>query len=195
MFRGASKLKLGVTSVSDLARLNLLRMKNEEHYKEIPLQKKYLYSPLIFSRYGWIYGIGNLLVILLGPMLSKYNRVILSPGDYMRLWSLSALVVLGLNIIFLWLLELRPYLDKRKGFYWRGKFTVIGKETSFGSSYLELNPGKSHRIKVRSEFYHSVHVQDRIVLERSYLGDLMKIKKISSIMDRIKRREELSHVD
>ncbi len=169
-------------------------MKNEEYYREIPLPKKDLYSPLIFSRYGWIYGIGNLLVIFLGPMLSKYKREILSSDDYLRLWGLSAIVVLGLNIIFLWLLELRPYLDKRKGFYWRGNFTVIGKETSFGTSYLELNPGKHHRIKVRSEFYHSVHVQDRIFLERSYLGDLMKIKKISSIIDRIKRTEELTHV-
>lgn len=70
----------------------------------------------------------------------------------------------------------------------RGNFTLIGKETPFGFSYLELNLGKSHRIKVCGEFYHSIHLQDRIFLERSYFLDLMKIKKISSIMARNRKK-------
>lgn len=174
-------------------------MKNEEFYKKIQIPKKDQFSPVIFSfnwwSFWWFYIPGNLLVTFLVPLLSKYNRVI-SSHEYLRLWGISAAIVLVLNIIFSWFLDIRPYLDKRKGFYWRGNFIVVGKESSIGSKYLKLKPGNDHRIKVRREFYGAVRERDRIFLERTYLGDIMKIGKVSSgLLERIKSRDVLHESD
>jgi hypothetical protein len=49
-----------------------------------------------------------------------------------------------------------------------------------GSNYLKLKPGNDQSIRVRREFYRTVREKDRIFLERTYLGDIMKVRKISS---------------
>ncbi len=163
-------------------------MKNEEFYKKIQLPKKEQQGPVIFS-FSWLfYLMGNLLVISMAPLLGKYNTRILSFHEYLRLWSISALIVLVLNIIFIWFIDVRPYLDRRKGFYWRGNFTVIGKESFWGATYLRLKPGNNHRIKVDRSFFSSVRESDRVLLERSYLGDVRKIKGVSCFVDRMKKK-------
>ncbi|MBA4055895.1 MAG: hypothetical protein C0490_14370 [Marivirga sp.] len=168
-------------------------MKNAEFYKKIQIPKKDKFQTFILSRYWLLYFFGNLLVIFLAPMLGRFNRVVLLSGQsYWRIWGVSALIVLALNIIFAWFIDVRPYFDKRKGFYWRGCFTVISKTSSSGYKYLILKPGSSHRIKVRSEFYHSVRHGDRIFLERSYLGDIRKIRKISGFLERIKKNSRIA---
>jgi hypothetical protein len=100
-----------------------------------------------------------------------------------------------LNIIFTWFIDIRPYLGRRKGFYWRGNFTVVGKESLLGARYLRLNPGNNHRIKVSGSFFRSIRESDRILLERSYLGDVRKIKRVSGFMDRIKKKAVLQEAD
>lgn len=170
-------------------------MKNEEFYRRIQIPKKDQYSPEVFSFYWWsfwwFYIPGNLFVIFLVPFLGKYNRLI-SSHEFLRLWLISAAIVFALNIIFSWFIDIRPYLNKRMGFYWRGNFIVVGKESSIGSTYLKLNPGNNHRIKVKREFYRAVRERDRIFLERTYLGDIMKIRKVSSgLLERIKSSDLL----
>ena len=164
-------------------------MKNEEFYKRIQIPKRDQCSSVIISSYWLLYVLGNLFVIFLAPVLGKSSRLMLSFHEYWRLWAISAVIILVLNIILSWFIDIRPYLNKRMGFYWRGSFTVIGKKSSFASKYINLKPGNNHRIKVRREFYRSVKERDRISLERTYLGDILKIKKISSgFPERIKRR-------
>ena len=170
-------------------------MKNEECYKKIQLPKKDQHSPVIFSSYWLFYLMGNLLVITIAPLLGNYNTRTFSFHEYLRLWGISALIVLVLNIIFTWFIDIRPYLDKRKGFYWRGNFTVVGKESFLGSKYLRLNPGNNHRIKVNGSFFRSVRESDRVLLERSYLGDVRKIKRVSGFADRIKKKVVLQEAD
>ncbi len=162
-------------------------MKNAEFYKKIQIPKKDLCSPAIFSGdFWWFYIPGNLLIIILAPFF-RNNRAILSPEEYFRIWSISASIVLVLNIILAWFLDIRPYLDRRRGFYWRGNFVVVGKESSIASKYILLKPGNNHRIRVRAEFFRAVQEKDRIFLERTYLGDIMKIRKVSSgYLERIK---------
>jgi hypothetical protein len=167
-------------------------MKNAEFYKKIQIPKKDLTSPVMFPhQYWWFYIPGNFLVVLLAPVVSN-NRVVLWSDEYLHLLSISAFIVLVLNIVFAWFMDVRPYLNKRKGFYWRGNFVVIGKESSIGSKYILLQPGNNHRIRVRPEFYRAVQEKDRIFLERTYLGDIMKIHKISSgYRERIRCKNEL----
>ena len=155
-------------------------MKNAEFYKKIQIPKNDQYSPAIFSAdHWWFYIPSNFLIIILAPLV-RNNRAILLPDEYFRIWSISASIVLVLNIILAWFIDIRPYLDKRPGYYWRGNFVVVGKESWIGSKYLMLKPGNNHRIRVRAEFFRTVQEKDRIFLERTYLGDIMKIRKISS---------------
>ena len=65
---------------------------------------------------------------------------------------------------------------------------VVGKESFLGAKYLRLNPGYNHRIKVNGSFFRSVRESDRVLLERSYLGDVRKIKRVSGFADRIKKK-------
>jgi hypothetical protein len=170
-------------------------MKNDKFYTKIRIPKKDKHRPIIFSSYWWFYILGNLALILLVPFLSNKYRG-LSSHEYWRLLGLSAAIVLALNIIFSWFMDIRPYLDKRKGFYWRGNFIVVGKESSIGSKYLLLKPGDDHRIKVRSEFYRAVRERGKIFLERTYLGDIRRIGKVSSgLLERIKHSDELQESD
>jgi hypothetical protein len=170
-------------------------MKNEEFYKRIQIPKKDHYSPVILSiSYWWFYIPGNILIILLAPLFKNKSLPALSPHEYLRIWEISAAIVLVLNIIFAWFMDIRPYLNKRKGFYWRGNFIVVGKESSIGFKYITLKPGNNHRIKVSSEFFSSVRERDKIFLERTYLGDIMKISKVSSgLRERITSRLDLMH--
>jgi hypothetical protein len=167
-------------------------MKNAEFYKKIQFPKRKLNSPAMFSlQYWWFYIPGNLLVALLAPFV-RNNRLILWSDEYLYLLSISVSIVLVFNISFAWFIDFRPYLNKRKGFYWRGNFVVIGKESSIGSKYILLKPGTNHRIRVRAEFYKTVQEKDKIFLERTYLGDIMNIRKISSgYVERVKRRNVL----
>lgn len=167
-------------------------MKNAEFYKKIQIPKKDRRSPVLFDvHYWWIYIPGNLLIILFAPLV-RSKGLIPSSDDYLRIWGISAAIVVILNIIFAWFMDIRPYLDKRKGFYWRGNFTVVGKESSMVSKYLQLKPGNNHRIRVRAEFYLAVREKDTIFLERTYLGDVMKIRKISSgYLERIRCKKVL----
>lgn len=167
-------------------------MKNEKFYKRIQIPKKDQNGSVTFPSclwsFWWLYIPVNFLVIFFIPFLSKNNEVI-SSQEYLRLCGIGAAIVIVLNIILSWFIDIRPYLNKRKGFYWRGNFIVIRKESSIGAQYLILKPGKNHRIKVRREFYRVVQERDRIFLERSYLGDILNINKISSgLLERIKRR-------
>ena len=142
-------------------------------------------------QYWWFYIPGNLLIVLMAPVV-RNNRVILWSDEYLRLLSISASTVLILNMVFAWFMDIRPYLNRRKGFYWRGNFVVVGKESSIGSRYILLKPGNNHRIRVRTEFFSAVHEKDRIFLERTYLGDIMNIHKLSSgYLQRIRRRNVL----
>ena len=170
-------------------------MKNEECYKKKKKTKKDQHSPVIFSSYWLFYLMGNLLVITVAPLLGNYNIRTFSFHEYLRLWGISALIVLVLNIIFTWFIDIRPYLDRRKGFYWRGNFMVVGKESFLGAKYLRLNPGYNHRIKVNGSFFRSVRESDRVLLERSYLGDVRKIKRVSGFADRIKKKSVLQEAD
>lgn len=136
--------------------------------------------------YWWFYVPGNLLVVLMAPVV-RNSSVMLWSDEYLRLLGISASIVLVFNIVFSWFMDIRPYLNRRKGFYWRGNFVVIGKESSIGSKYLLLKPGNNHRIRIQAEFFRAVKEKDRIFLERTYLGDIMKIHKISSgYLERIK---------
>ena len=165
-------------------------MKNEEFYKKIKIPKKDQYTTVIFSSSYWLFYIpANVLIILFAPLLlqRKNNWSIPSFHEYMRICGVSAAIVVVLNIIFAWFMGIRPYLDARKGYFWRGNFKVVEKKSSLGSKYIMLKPGNNHRIKVRSEFFKSVRVNDRIFLERTYLGDIMKINKVSSgLIERVK---------
>lgn len=165
-------------------------MKNDEFYRKIPIPKKDRYRPVLFSSYWWFYIPSNLLITFLAPLLSKYNRPV-SSDEYLRQWGLSAIIVLMLNIVFAWFKYIRPYFNKRRGFYWQGNFTVVGKESSIMSNYLRLKPGNNHMIRVKRELFSAVREGDKIFVERTYLGDTIKIRKVSSgFLERIKRRNE-----
>ena len=165
-------------------------MKNKEFYKKVQIPKKD-HSPVIRSSFLWPYIPLNLLIILLGPLRDKSNGV-LSDHELFRRWGISAALVLALNIILSWAIDIRPYLNKRKGFYWRGSFIVVEKESSFGFHYLILHPGNNHRIRVKRKVYRAVRERDRILLERTCLGDIIKISKTSSgLHERIKHRNLL----
>ena len=174
-------------------------MKNEKFYKKIQIPKKDQNRSVKFSSYlwsfWWFYIPANFLIIFLIPFLIKDNSVI-SSQEYLRLWSIGFAVVFVMNIILSWFIDIRPYLNKRKGFYWRGNFIVIRKESSMKARYLILKPGKDHRIKVKREFYRVVREKDRIFLERTYLGDILNIVKISSgLLERIKKSDVLQELD
>ena len=164
-------------------------MKNAEFYKKIQIPKRNLDPPAMFSApYWWFYIPGNLLIVLLAPVV-RNSRVLLWSDEYLHLLTISASIVLIFNIVFMWFMDVRPYLNRRKAFYWRGSFVVTRKESSLGFKYLTLKPGNKHRIKVQSEFYRTVQEKDRIFLERTYLGDIKKIHKISSgYLERIRKR-------
>jgi hypothetical protein len=170
----------------------LFRMKNAEFYKKVQIPKNNPYSPgMFFPQYWWFYIPGNLLIALSAPFV-RNRGVILWSDEYLHLLSISASIVVVFNMVFAWFMDIRPYLNKRKGFYWRGNFVVTGKETSMGSKYILLKPGNNHRIRVRAEFFRAVQEKDRIFLERTYLGDIMKIHKISSgYLERIRSRNVL----
>ena len=167
-------------------------MKNSEFYKKIQIPKRNLDPPAMFSaQYWWFYIPGNLLIVLLAPVV-RNSRVLLWSDEYLHLVTISASIVLIFNIVFAWFMDVRPYLNKRKGFYWRGNFIVTGKESSIGFKYITLKPGNNHRIRVRAEFFRAVQEKDRIFLERTYLGDIKKIHKISSgYLERIRSRNVL----
>ena len=170
-------------------------MKNEEFYKPVQVPKRDRHIPVIFSSYWPIFIIGNLLAISMGSVVAgRYNGAILSDQDYYRVWRASALIVLVLNIILSWFMDIRPYLDKRKGIFWRGSFTIAKKELKFGRKYLIIKPGIGHIIRVRSELYYSVQIGDRILLERSYLGDIIKIERISGLKERIRNKKMLHKI-
>lgn len=162
-------------------------MKNEAFYKRVQIPKRDRHIPTIFSSYWPLYLIGNLLVIFIAPVVGRHKRLMASYQDYYYVLSISAVTVLVLNIVFSWFIDIRPYLDQRRGIFWRGCFTIAGKESKFGFKYLIIKPGVDHMIRVRSEFYYSVQGGDRIFLERSYLGDILKIKKISGFKERLNK--------
>lgn len=118
----------------------------------------------------------------------------LSNHNYFRLVSIGATIAVLVNLIIFWSSEIIPYLNTRKGFFWRGAFTVVGKASIMGSKYLLVKPGHDHRIKVKNEFFYTVHECDRILVDRNYLGSIRRIKRISGFKERITNKKFLHEI-
>lgn len=160
-------------------------MKNETYYIRIRIPSKESYRPEIDSSNWWIYLLGSVIVIFIGPFFNKYKHAYFE-YEMMRIWITSALIVIVLNAIFLWFLQIRPYLEKGKGYFFLGKFEIVEKNTKLGKGYLTLNPGNRHLVKVSGAFFKSVQEGDKIIVERNCLGDIRNIKKVSGIRERLK---------
>lgn len=164
-------------------------MKNQEFYRAIPLPRREVHV-LERSFLFWITFLSfNIFAIILVPFSVPFEKGLeLSSRSYFRLVEIAAAIAVLVHSIYFWSSEIVPYLNTRKGIYWRGVFTVVGKISIKESNYLLVKPGHEHLIKVKDEFFCSVHTSDRVVVDRNYRGSIRKIQRISGLKERIKSK-------
>ncbi len=146
-------------------------MKNEEFYQTIQLPRSEVHVLEKKPLFWVIFLCSNILGVMILPFSVAFKKGLeLSQDHYFRLVSLGAIIAVLVNLVYFWSSEIVPYLNTRKGFFWRGTFTVVGKVSIKGSKYLLVKPGYDHRIKVKNEFFNTIHEYDRILVDRNYLG-------------------------
>lgn len=170
-------------------------MKNEEFYRAIPLPRREVHvlerSPLFWITFFSF----NIFAVMIIPFSVAFKKGLeLSSHNYFRLVSIAAAIAVLVNSIYFWSSEIVPYLNTRKGFFWRGVFTVVGKVSHKGSNYLLVKPGHDHFIKVKNEFFCSVHTYDRILIDRNYRGSIRRIERVSGFKERIKHKKFLHEI-
>lgn len=170
-------------------------MKNKEVYRQIQLPRREVHvlerSPLFWIAFFSF----NILAVIIIPFSVAFKKGLeLSSHNYFRLVGIASAIAVLVNSIYFWSSEIVPYLNTREGFFWRGVFTVVGKVSLKGSNYLLVKPGHDHFIKVKTEFFCSVHTYDRILVDRNYRGSIRRIERISGFKERIKHNKFLHKI-
>lgn len=170
-------------------------MKNKEFYRPIQLPRHEVHVPEKSPLFWITFFSFNIFAVMIVSFSVAFKKGLeLSSHNYFRLVSIAAAIAVLVNSIYFWSSEIVPYLNTRNGFFWRGVFTVVGKVSLKGSNYLLVKPGHDHFIKVKKEFFCSVHTYDRVLVDRNYRGSIRKIQRISGLKERIKSKKLLHEI-
>jgi hypothetical protein len=164
-------------------------MKNEEYYIRIKIPKSELLKPVLTNSNWWQYLISTCLLILLGPIIPvRYRKVYPSSlQEYVHDLLITAGIVLCYVCFEIWFGQMLPYLERRKGYYFKGKFEVIDKKVFLGLTFLKLKPGIANKIRIGWRQFNTLRIGDVILIERTAFGGIKRISKISDFQNRVKR--------
>jgi hypothetical protein len=161
-------------------------MKNEEHYTRVEIEEVDKTSPdlkkIDWWRTLWI----TLTLIFFFPFLPTRHKHRYRGEDnfpktateYFHQLEPVLIIATVIGLYFIWQLVIKPSLNRRKGYRLRGQFEVIGKNNHFGQTKLKLQPGTNHSIQVDRQFYKFINIGDKILVERSVLGDIVRVRKV-----------------
>ena len=164
-------------------------MKNEQYYIRIKIPKGDLLKPVLTRSNWWQYVITVGPLILLGPLIPiKYRKLYpQSIQEYIHDLLIPAGIILTYVCFEIWFGQILPYLERRRGYYLKGKFEIIDKKRFMGLTFLKLKPGIENQIRVERSLYNTLKTGDIIMIERTAFGGVKKISKVSDFYNRVKR--------
>jgi hypothetical protein len=154
-------------------------MKHQEYYRKY----KTTYPPSI---HGWNIVWAIAVAALVEPLLvlSKVKRMDFSFHYYLEQLEYFMWFAIPAGL-FLAHVYKKESMKRNKGYYWLGKFEVIGKQSSLLSDYLQLAPGRGHKLKVERSLFDKTKIGDFIVIRRDALGGLDEVRRVNNLLARV----------
>jgi hypothetical protein len=158
-------------------------------YQKIFLEKKNLPKPFFTKSNWWEFILIIVISVFVAPIYKSKGRVLLleTYDKYMDLVFLMIGLVCCIALPILWVVQIKPLLIRKLGYYCVGNFEVKKKIELLKLICTIQLPGKFQWVFVSRPLFDSIKLGDIVEVKRSCLGGLEGIQKVRFSQQRVKK--------
>jgi hypothetical protein len=162
---------------------------DKKFFQKIFFTEENLPKPFLTQRNWWKFFLTIILLIVGGPIFKSNGKIISHESIDVFIDQIKIVSVLfGFILIpIVWIIQIRPLLIRRLGYYYIGNFEIKKKINVFDLLFIIQLQERSSWLFVSRHFFDSTKVGDFLEVKQSCLGGLDGIQKVKMSHQRIKK--------